>query len=594
MEIEVLLVALIVLAALIIFITELFPVDLTALLIMVTLMLLRLVTPEEGLSGFSNHAVITILAMFILSAAVEKTGLIHQLSVKAFGLVGSREIPQLLVVMVLAAPFSAFLNNAAVVAILLPFVLNLSKMAKTSPSKLLIPLSYVSMAAGMLTIIGTSTNLIANSILDRYAGTSVGVSYGLKPFKMFDFWSIGAVVLGVTALYFVTVGYWILPKRSSENDVDISKTLRYTFELKVLKDSPLHGIKIKDSILRQKYRIKILGMQRGRKIWRKNFSQRVLEVGDILTLEATQDILANLESEPGVEIKIEELRRKESSVETIQMIIPQGSRFIGRRLEEISYFKRKKAAVLAVRKGLKTIKHPIEKVRLSVGDMLLIGAPKERIKELRQNKDLLFMEYLETNYRKNKRVPAILIMAIVVIIAALGIYPIVITALAGVVLMLLSKVITLDEAYQSIRWEVIFLLAGLIPLGIAFEKSGTATIIADMLGRLSTGLPLFTVLVGLYILTTLLTEVVSNNASVILLIPIGIDLSISMGLDPYPFILVIMFAASTSFLTPIGYKTNTMIYGTGVYKFTDFFKAGLFLNLALSVITPLAIMAFWR
>ncbi|MFQ5901954.1 MAG: SLC13 family permease, partial [Thermodesulfobacteriota bacterium] len=567
--------------------------DITAIMVMVLLMLLKLVTPEEGISGFSNHAVITILAMFILSAGIEKTGLIHMLSVRIFGLVGSNEILQLLMVMVLVAPLSGFLNNAAIVAVLLPFVINLSRVSKTHPSKLLIPLSYVSMAAGMLTIIGTSTNLLTNSILSRYANSPETSHLGLSPFNMFDFWKIGMVVLITTMIYFLIIGYWLLPKKKEEKAMETLKGHKYIFEIKILEGSGLTGQMIKDSIFRKKYRMRILKMKRGNIKWKDNFSRRVLQEEDILTIEATRESLIDLESEPGIEILIEDLHKEADPEETIQMIVPQGSRFIGKKIGDLHLDIKYKAAVMAVSKGLKTITGPLENVRLSLADMLLLKTTSDHIEKLKKDRDLLIIDYLDTSYRRDKRLIAIVIVAFVVVVAALGLYPIVVTSLTGALLMILFGVVTSEEAYRAVRWEVIFLLAGLIPLGIALENTGATSLIADRISNIAVGFSVYWVLVGFYVFTTLITEIVSNNASVILLIPIGIDLAVLLGIDPYLLILVIMFAASTSFLTPVGYKTNTMVYGTGVYKFFDFFKVGILLNALLAIITPLVIMRIW-
>ncbi len=583
----------VIVVALILFIKEVFPVDVTAIFVMVLLMLLKLVSPEEGISGFSNHAVITILAMFILSAGIEKTGLIHMLTVRIFGFVGSNEILQLLMVMVLVAPFSGLLNNAAIVAVLLPFVLNLSRISKTHPSKLLIPLSYVSMEAGMLTVIGTSTNLLTNSILSRYANSPETSHLGLSPFNMFDFWKIGMVVLIITMIYFLVIGYWLLPKNKEEKAVETLKSHKYIFQIKIVEGSSLIGQLIKDSIFRKKYKMRILKMKRGNVKWKNDFSRRVFQEEDILTIEATRESLIDLESEPGIEILIEDLHKEAKAEETIQMIVPQGSRFIGKKIGDLHLDIKYKAVVMAVSKGLKTITGPLENVKLSLADMLLLKTTSDHVEKLKKDRNLLIIDYLDTSYRRDKLLIAIVIVAFVVVVAALDIYPIVVTSLTGALLMILFGVVTSEEAYMAVRWEVIFLLAGLIPLGIALENTGATSLIADQINYIAVGHSVYWVLVGFYVFTTLFTEIVSNNASVILLIPIGINLAVLLGIDPYHLILVIMFAASTSFLTPVGYKTNTMIYGTGVYKFFDFFKVGILLNTILAIITPLVIMRIW-
>ena len=252
-----------------------------------------------------------------------------------------------------------------------------------------------------------------------------------------------------------------------------------------------------------------------------------------------------------------------------------------------------KAVVIAVGKGTKRIMTRLEKIKLQVGDLLLIKTRADQADKLKRDPNLILIDQLEVNYRRDKRMIAIAIIAGVILVAALGIYPILVTALVGVILMILTGVITPEEAYSSVRWKVIFLLAGLIPLGIALEKSGGAALIANFISKFAVNYPPIWVMIGFYIFTTLVTEILSNNASVILLVPIGINLAKNIGIDPYLMILVIMFSASTSYLTPIGYKTNTMVYGTGVYKFSDFFKVGVWLNLILAFVAPHLIWIMW-
>lgn len=584
---QIALVFIIIAVVLYLFVKEIFPIDVTALLVMVTLMLLRLVDTHEGVSGFSNEAVLTILAMFILSAGIEKTGLIHSLSIRIFGLTGSNEFLQLLFIMIFVAPISSIMNNAPIVAIMIPFVLNLTKMSKTRPSKLLIPLSYVSMSAGKLTLIGTSTNLLAASILPRM---------GMEPFGMFSFWKIGLAVMSITIVYFLTIGYWILPKKGAAKDTDIYKHLKFVSEIIILENSKLIGKKIKDTIIRKKYKLKILNLHRGEKIWDENFSNRVLQANDIITIESARDTLFNLEAEAGVKIVIEEMKKQKSESETLNMIVPQGSQYIGKKIIDLDL--KKKAAIIAVRHGARKITKRLEKIKIHIGDLLLLKTSKNNGERLRKDPNLILIDELEVNYRKDKRFLALAIIAGVILFAAFGIFPIMLTALVGVILMFFSGIITPQEAYSSIRWEIIFLLAGLIPLGIALEKSGGAALIAEQLSKLLTTLPTewvspITVMIGFYIFTTLLTEILSNNASVILLVPIAINLAKEIGIDPYLMVLVVMFAASTSYLSPVGYKTNTMVYGTGVYKFKDFFRVGILLNIILAFVAPYLIMFLW-
>ena len=522
--------------------------------------------------------------MFILSAGIEKTGLIHTLSIKIFGLTGSSQFLQLLFIMIMVAPFSAIMNNAPIVAVMIPFVLSLTKMSKTSPSKLLIPLSFVSMAAGNLTLIGTSTNLLANSIITRT---------GMAPFGIFSFWKIGLYITGIVVLYFLTIGYWILPKKSNKKLEYENSGLPFTFEIEIIEKSKLIGEKIKSTILRKKYDLRILSLHREKKKWKENFSNRVLQLGDILTIESSRETLMNLEEETGVKILVEDFQIDPTKNEVLNMVIPHGSHYIGKKIEDLDLRKKYGALIVGIRKGALRITKRLEKIKLNLGDLILLKTTKEDARKIKNDRNLMLVEKIETNYRKDKKLTAILIVVGAVLFAALGIYPILVTAFVGVILMVLTGVLSPKEAYSSVRWEVIFLLAGLIPLGIALEKSGTAAFIAKLLSSFAGNYSHYTVMVGFFIFTTVLTEILSNNASAILLVPIGLDLAKQININPYMMTLVIMMAASTSYLTPIGYKTNTMIYGTGVYKFSDFFKVGALLNLILAFVTPYLILKFW-
>lgn len=584
LEFSIIIVLVIVLFAIFLFIKEIFPTDVTALIIMSLLMLSGLVTAQEGISGFGNEAVLTILAMFVLSSGIEKTGLLHSLSIKIFGLTGSNQFLQLVLIMLVVAVFSSIMNNAAIVAVLIPFVLNLTKMSKTSPSKLLIPLSYISMAAGTMTLIGTSTNLLTNTIIVRS---------GLTPFGIFDFWKIGFCVMAITFVYFLTIGNWLLPKKSEKSPENGNDNFLFTFELKITKNSKLVEKKIKDTLLRKKYNLKIITLHREKNIWRENFSNRTLRAGDILTIESDKNTIRSLEDEIGVKVIIEDLHKDHSKNEILSMIIPQGSFYIGKKIEDLNLKKKYGAFVIAVRKGTRKITERIDKVKLHLGDLLLLKTNKDNAEKIQGDPNLILIEKIENNYKKDKKLIAVLIFLGVILFAALGIYPILTTAFVGLILMILTSVLTTKEAYSSIRWEVIFLLAGLIPLGIAIEKSGVAALIGDFLGKAAANHSHYFVMVVFFIFTTLLTEILSNNASAILLVPIGLELAKKISLDPYMMTLLIMISASTSFLTPIGYQTNTMIYGTGVYKFSDFLRVGLILNIILAFATPFIILKLW-
>ena len=593
-------VAIIIFWALYLFTTEKFPVDMTALLIMIVLMLTGLVSPEQGVSGFSNVATITVLSMFILSAAIEKTGVIQKIGNTVFGFVGNSEVAQILVIAVVIAPLSGFINNTAAVAIFLPMILKLSKKSNTPATKLLIPLSFLSMLGGTLTLLGTSTNILANAVLEENS---------LPTFSVFEFTHIGAIVLVIGIIYFLVIGRFLLPSRKTETEGGIKTADTFLAEIIIEKDSQFIGKTLEEIRFSEKFEVDPVKIIRGKKSFVRDVHTTPIAEEDIIVFLADEQRVIDLDKRENEKLVLDfdiERRRMTGETKILKILLRKvpismqvkgffkGKIFSRRHtLEDVDFWKRYSAAIIGVHREAKDIEgQRLSNLGLETGEVFLVKVAKSNLPELQKSDDLMLLEEVEQEYDETKTRITIGILIGVVALAALGILPIMVSALCGVFCVFLTRCLRPRELYNSVHWNVIFLLAGVIPLGIAMQESGAADLIANSIVGLSGALPLIVIMGIFYLVTTVMTEIISNNAAIVLLLPIAISVSHQLGVEPKTFALIIMFAASTSFLSPVGYQTNTMVYGAGNYKFSDFIKVGAPLNLILLVVTTAMIYYF--
>ncbi|MEB3219553.1 MAG: SLC13 family permease, partial [Nostocales cyanobacterium 94392] len=557
--------------------------------VMVLLMLLGLVTPEEGISGFGNSATITVMAMFILSAGIARTGAIEVVNELLLRWGGKNTTRQIFAMGIITGPISALINNTAVVAVFLPVVEDWCKKQGISPSKLLIPLSYLTILGGMLTTIGTSTNVLASGLSEK-------LGYGA--FSLFEFTKLGLIVFIAGLVYLTLVAPRLLPnhKIKSSNTITTDYDLKdYVSEIIVAPTSNLIGQTLRKSQLQRKFDLDVLEIIRNDNHFPQPLADKILQVGDILMVRGGKECLLKVKDERGIELLSDvqfcnkswekDLNSGEESI--AEVLILSNSNLIGSTLKDIRFRQRYNATVLAIRRGEELVRERLGKVKLSFGDVLLLQGPKESFLGLQTSRDLLFIgdRDLET-LRRDKAGIAVAIGLGVVLAAALGIAQILVSAMFGVVLMVLTGCLKPGEVYQAVRWDIIFLLAGLIPLGIAMDKSGTTVWLAQNLVAVGGNLSGYWLLTFFYFVTCLITEILSNNASVVLLLPVAVEVAKSLNFNPMAFILVVTFAASSSFMTPIGYQTNTMIYSPGGYKFLDFTRVGAPLSLLMIVIVP--------
>jgi di/tricarboxylate transporter len=606
-----------ILAALVLFATELVPVDVTAIAVMVALLAVEPVTATlvdlnllarplyvlhqpgddisplvQGLSGFASTATITVLAMFILSDGVQRTGIVQLLGAKLATLTGDSETKQLGATVGLVGPISGFINNTAAVAILLPMVTDIAHEGNISPSKLLLPLSYASMFGGMLTLIGTSTNILASQLSAELLG---------RPFSMFEFTQLGIVVTIVGTVYLLTVGRWLVPGRIQprEDLTDEFEMADYLTEVVVRDDSPIIGQTVREALAETDLDVDVVQLVRDKRTFLEPLDQKTIRAGDVFAIRTDRDTLVELLDLDGLDVIPDavddaELERASDQQNLIELVIAPGSALVGETLVSSNFRQRYDATVLALRRGRELFRQRMDRVRLKVGDTLLVQATVDSIDRLDVNRDFIVAQEVERpDYRKSKIPVAVGIVAAVVGVAALTQVHIVVSALAGALAMVLTGCLRPQELYDAVQWDVIFLLAGVIPLGIALQETGGADLIADLFVLAAPGLPAILVLGLMYVVTALLTNIISNNASVVLMIPVAVEAAGQLGANAFAFVLAVTFAASTAFMTPVGYQTNLLVYGPGGYRFTDYLKVGAPLQAVFAVVTTLGIAYFW-
>ena len=604
MTVEIALVFVIIAVALYLFATEKVPVDVTALGILVTVMAipilfhsewllergvdLRSAFPDvsESLSGLSSTATVTVLCMFILSGGIQRSGLIHMLGKRLFPLVGTSEVRQIIVIGIMVGLVSGFINNTAAVAISIPLVLDMARRSNLRASRVLLPVSFFGMLGGTLTLIGTSTNILASAILAD--DQSVG-----RELAMFEFVHVGLIVLGVGVIYFLTIGRWLLPSQDAR-PLKEEQEESFVIELAVPQGSPLEGKSLAESKFEAHAGAEVMKLTRGDQAWIKRSRSTEIAAGDIIMARATVRQIMDLIKENHVDVLSDfgDTRKARSDGQLVPILLRNRGLFNGRTARAVDFWKRYQARLVGL--DTKTVRsRRLAQEKLHVGEIALLEISKTALARLHRNTDLVVLDEYKDDFDTRRMLLAGGIVAAVVALASLTPLPIVLTAIGGVIAMVATGCIAKHDMYEDVSWDVIFLLAGIIPLGIAMTKSGAADWLSSLLALYAGGWEPVYVVMALYALTALLTSILSNNASVVILVPVAISLAEMLGLNPIALSIAVMFAASNSFLTPVGYQTNTMIFGTGVLRFSDFPRVGAPLNLILMVVTSIAVVHFW-
>lgn len=596
MSTEAIIVLCVIIGAVILFVTEALPIDLVGILIPVALIATGVLSPEEGVAGFSNSATLTVAFMFVISAALLKTGALQQIGPRLSPLFQRNYRLGLAFLMAFVAFASAFVNNTPIVAVFIPVVIQLAHSSHISPSKLLIPLSYASIFGGTCSLIGTSTNILVSGI---------AVNNGLPELSMFVMAPIGLIFVLFGILYMIFIGNKFLPNRHEEESVSrrfgISEFLT---EIELLETAEAVGKRLMDSTLVRELKMEVLEVRRNGTKFPVPAGDLRLQVGDVLKVSCDVKRIKQLKDRLNVDIKqsikISGLSPEEGSTSLLELVIPTNSPLDGKTLKQSDFRRKYRASALAIRHREEVLHDDITEVPLKAGDVILAEVKSHYLQNLMkmtngQNSPfILLSEEGIPAFNKKLFWQVLAIVAAVVTSATLGWVPILVGTMTAVTVLVLLKNLTMKEVYQSIQWKVVFLLAGALSLGLAMEKTGLADLIAHGLVKELGPWGPVAVLSGLYLVTSLLTEMMSNNATAALLAPIAISTARAMDLNPLPFLLAIMFAASASFMTPVGYQTNTMIYGAGQYRFRDFMRTGVGLNILFWLIATLLIPIFYH
>ncbi|HUG75193.1 MAG TPA: SLC13 family permease [Acidimicrobiia bacterium] len=589
------LVLVLILVAMVLFALEVTRPDVVALGVTLALLLTGTVTVAEGFSGFSNPAVITVVAMFILSAGLVRTGVADWIAGFVARAGGSSPVRLTLIVMLAAGVMSAFMNNIAAVAVLMPAMFVIARKTGYPVAKLLMPLSFGSLLGGLTTVIGTPPNLLVSIALEESRWDA---------FEMFDFLPTGLAVLAVGATYMALVGRFLIPEREGDGG-DLTETYAlqdYLTELIVPEGSPFADKTLAESDIHSSLGLTVLRVQRAVDDDLTVLTpspDMVLRVGDRLVVEGSITDLVGESSRPldiYAETKLTDEDLTSEDTHLGEAAIAPGSRLVGTTIARGWIRRRYGVLVLALRRRGETLRDRFIAVPLEVGDVLLVQGPENALSDMAASRDFLMVNRIESKRRLPKKVPyALGSMAIAITLAATGLLHISVAGMIGVLLMVLTGCIRPEEMYRDIEWWVIFLIAFMMPLGIAMDDdhSGTARWLADNLVDLVGDFGPYVVLAGLIIFTTVLTEVMSNAAAAVLLSPIGIAIAVGMGFEPYPFLMGIAIGASTTFLTPIGHQSNLLIYGVGNYRFTDFPRVGGPLNVLLFGVAMLVVPWVW-
>ena len=591
---DIILLGVIIVIALVLFITELFPIDVTALVVLGLLLIFGLVTPNESLSGFSNPAVITIGCLFIMSYALQKSHVLEYVIININKIIDKSQTLGMAVYLFCIGIASAVVNNTAIVAIFMPVTIRLADKYNISPSKVLIPLSYAAILGGTLTLVGTSTNLIVNSILVDSSGISLG---------MLEFAKFGIIKFVVGLIYIFTIGHRLLPSRVAKSSSITDYSLDgYLTEFKINEDSPLCGKTLLDRKINENYDVIVLDVLRGGEIITSNLRNLVLEQEDVLFVKGSFDNfqrlkeIENLSLLTDVKLTQEELEQEDHIL--AECLITDNSELIGQTLQEANFRRSFGSFVLAIRREGEVIRRKLAQFILKPFDTLLVYGPQDRINQLASREGFIVLGKVNASLDSH---PlwwlSIFTILFAVVMAIFKIIPIVVGVILGVIALLLARVITPNEAYSSIHWQVIIVIAAFLPMGAAMKKTGLDEIIGNSIGNIVNLFPVdlipYFLLAIIYLITMVLTEIASNVATAIIMTPIALTLATQFGFDPRPFIFAVCYAASASFITPIGYQTNLMVFGPGGYRYSDYIKVGLPLGIILWIISVMVIPMIW-
>ncbi len=577
-------IALVILAVMfVMFVRETYPVEVTAMAGAAVMIVLGLLPVKDAVSVLSNSAPWTIVLMFLVMGGLVRTGAVEMVIGMAERHVGNRPKTTIVVLFGFVAIASAFMNNTPLVAVMIPVVMQIALRLGTAPSKLLIPLSHMTVLGGMVTLIGTSTNLLVDG---------VAKDQGLAPFSLFEIAPLGIAVTLAGGLYLGLFGNRLLPVRQSMGTLlSNRKNMKYFTEVAIPEDSALIGQKVLDVAQFKRSGVRVIDVLRGDASLRRDMSAAVLQAGDRVVLRSDMSELLGMQARRDMQM-VDKLSSVET--QTVEVLITPGCRMIGRTLGELRLRRRYGVYVIAAHRRNENIGRQLDDLDVQVGDTLLLEGTQEDIQRLADDMELVnISQPTQKAYRRNKAPIAIGALAFVVVLSSFDVAPIIALGFLAVAIILVTRCIDTDEAFGFVDGRLMAMIFAMLAVGEGLDQSGAVELIVTAVRPWMEGLSPFAMILAVYLLGLILTEFLSNNAVAVIYTPIAIQLAHSLGVDPRPFVVAVMFSATLAFATPVGYQTNMMVYGPGGYKFLDFTRIGVPLNIITWLLCSALIPLIW-